>query len=347
MRLVRVVSGCVQYILVCNFQNPNNHNMSYFPPFFSDISENPFKASMFAPLLSLPFPSPELSARRESGCFLSCLTGCGCRVRSQAHARQSIGLTVQMAPRSVLAFAGAVPLGLHGATLGKSSVRPSVAAPARCASRTIVRAVVTGDASVAVNGLEDSVSSESSISSFKEVEAIIELAKEFELADLRLVDNGVTVEISMPGGRGFKDGALKEIPQPPAAPATSYVQAPVAYETIAEAPIEDEEEEEFGDDEDEEADSPAMEEADEDGIYPSDFVVTSNRVGFFFSGGKGKPPLANVDDHVAFNQPVCIIEQLGQQYVYLAEVSGTVVKILVEDGDPIMYGTKVMVIRPD
>lgn len=253
-----------------------------------------------------------------------------------------------MAPPSVLAFAGAVPLGLHGVTVGASRVRPSVATPARCASRTIVRAVATGDASVKVDGLEDGATSESSISSFKEVEAIIELAKEFELADLRLEDNGVTVEISMPGGRGFKDGALKEIPQPPAAaPGPSYVQAPPVYEAIAEAPVEEDEEEEFGEDEEEDADSPATEEADEDGVYPSDFVVTSNRVGFFFSGGKGKPPLANVDDHVAFNQPVCIIEQLGQQYVYLAEVSGTVVKIFVEDGDPIMYGTKVMVIRPD
>lgn len=254
-----------------------------------------------------------------------------------------------MAPRTVLAFAGALPIGLHGVTPGATRLRPSIAAPARCASRTIVRAVAAGDASVAVNGLEDSVNSESSISSFKEVEAIIELAKEFELADLRLEDNGVTVEISMPGGRGFKDGDLKEIPQPPAAaPAPSYVQAPPSYEAVAEAAVEQDEDEEFGEEEDEEADdSPATEEADEDGVYPSDFVVTSNRVGFFFSGGKGKPPLANVDDHVAFNQPVCIIEQLGQQYVYLAEVSGTVVKIFVEDGDPVMYGTKVMVIRPD
>lgn len=213
-----------------------------------------------------------------------------------------------------------------------------------------MRAVATGDASIAVSGLEEGDAAESSISSFKEVESIMELAKEFDLADLRLEDNGVIVEISMPGGRGFKDGALKEIPQPPAvAPMTNYVQAPVGYEMMGEAAVEDDVEEEFEDEyaEDDEADSPATEEADEDGVFPSDFVVTSNRVGFFFSGGKGKPPLANVDDHVAFNQPVCIIEQLGQQYVYLAEVSGTVVKIFVDDGDPIMYGTKVMVIRPD
>lgn len=254
-----------------------------------------------------------------------------------------------MAPPLLPAFAGAVPLGLRGFSLRTSAARPVSAATARRAARAAVRATASTDASVAVNGLDGAAVS--SISSFAEVQSIIELAKEFDLADLRLEDNGVSVEISMPGGRGFKEGGLKEIPLPPAAVAPPAYLPPGAYaapEAVGEPVYEEDGEDEYAEeDEDVEIDEPVEEDADEDGVYPSDFVVTSNRVGFFFSGGKGKPPLAMVDDHVSFNQPVCIIEQLGQQYVYLAEVSGTVVKIFVEDGDPIMFGTKVMVIRPD
>ncbi|CAN8072230.1 unnamed protein product [Agarophyton chilense] len=86
---------------------------------------------------------------------------------------------------------------------------------------------------------------------------------------------------------------------------------------------------------------------DADTVYDSDFVVFSNRVGFFFLGAKNKPPLVNVGDRVDFNQAVCIIEQLGQQYVYRSEASGTVLKMFVEDGDAVEYGQQIMVIRPD
>lgn len=230
--------------------------------------------------------------------------------------------------------------------------RPPRAAAAGPAS---LRAIA-GEPQVSVSGVDGDAedAGPSAISSLQDVQHIVELAKEFELADFRLADGGVTVEISMPGGRGFKDGKLQDQPAPPATVAAPML-APGAYgppppREAGEVYEEEEEEEEELVDDDDEAEmfaAPTEAEADEDGVFPTDFVVTSSRVGFFFSGAKGKPPLANVDDHVAFNQPVCIIEQLGQQYVYLSEVSGTVVKIFVEDGDAIMFGSKVMVIRPD
>jgi biotin carboxyl carrier protein len=191
-----------------------------------------------------------------------------------------------------------------------------------------------------------------SFSSLPDINEVIELAREFELADFRLEENGVTIELSMPGGRGFKDGKLLDIPAPVfrtegAPPLSGQTQQELLEGETSDLTEETEDDAEYHSFSDGEDESPTVEEADADGAFPSDFCVTSNRVGFFFSGGKNKPPLVNVDDHVKFNQPVCIIEQLGQQYVYLSEVSGTVVKIFVEDGDPVEYGTKVMLIRPD
>jgi acetyl-CoA carboxylase biotin carboxyl carrier protein len=204
-----------------------------------------------------------------------------------------------------------------------------------------------------VNAKSSSVNEKTSFESLLDINEVIELAKEFNLADFRLEENGVTIELTMPGGRGFKDGKLLDPPVPVAVPMGAPSEIGQAQQEMFEAEAGDslddgEDSAQFYDPSqyaDEEA--PSVEEPDEDGAFPSDFCVTSNRVGFFFSGGKNKPALVNVDDHVKFNQPVCIIEQLGQQYVYLSEVSGTVVKIFVEDGDPVEYGAKVMLIRPD
>lgn len=222
------------------------------------------------------------------------------------------------------------------------------------ARRGCVVAVASGEpvtaAGAKVDGVDVVVSpevdiSKSAIQTLNDVEEIIALADEFDLFDFRIKDNGVAVEISRPGGRGFEDGKL--IRQP--------VQGAVAVEgyEVAEEPVAYEEAEGEGSDAPEEVSEaetgPEKPDSmsDPDMVYDSDFVVTSNRVGFFYSGAKNKPPLVNVGDHVDFNQPVCIIEQLGQQYVYLSEASGTVLQIFVEDGDAVEYDQQVMVIRPD
>lgn len=183
--------------------------------------------------------------------------------------------------------------------------------------------------------------------SMDDVESIISMAAELQMGDLRLSHEGVVLEVTFPGGCGFDADGNLQVPPPPAAaplpaaavaaaPATSYVDAvPVAEEEA---------------DEPEEAPPSASSDdgfVDSVGAVDSDFTVSSNRVGFFYSGAKNKPPLVNVGDHVGFNQPVCIIEQLSAQYVYKSEVSGTVVAVFLEDGDAVEYGQKLMAIRPD
>lgn len=189
--------------------------------------------------------------------------------------------------------------------------------------------------------------SNSAIQSIDDVNELISLASEFNLADLKVSDHGVEVCITRPGGRGFDaEGQLADIPtsasvQPTVSETSSFspsLQAPPPTEVVKT------EETKKKVVEKEKVD---MKDADPDLQFDSDFMVTSNRVGFFFSGAKNKPPLVNVGDHVAFNQPVCIIEQLGQQYVYLSEASGTVNQIFVEDGDAVEFGQQIMVIRPD
>lgn len=189
----------------------------------------------------------------------------------------------------------------------------------------------------------------------EDVQQVAQLAAEFDLRDFRVVHEGVEVAITREGGRGFdENGNL--IPIPTMAPATPMTM-PMGEDAQQFMMGDNAVEEEY---EDDDGESVQMQETDDgassmtstgptdpDSIADTDFVVTSNRVGFFLSGAKNKPPLINVGDRVAYNQPVCIIEQLGQQYVYLSEAAGTVVKVLIEDGEAVEFGTDIMVIRPD
>jgi biotin carboxyl carrier protein len=254
-------------------------------------------------------------------------------------------------------FAVGYPLGASDTLTRSGIATPSLTCKSRAnrylktITRSCDQAVRNVEATV-IDSKSSSGNAKNSFGSLPDINEVIELAREFNLADFRLEENGVIIELSMPGGRGFKDGKLVDSPVPRAVPVGAPSEIGQARQDMLEgegdSPDDGEESAEFYNPSqfmDEEA--PSVEEPDEDGAFPSDFCVTSNRVGFFFSGGKNKPALVNVDDHVKFNQPVCIIEQLGQQYVYLSEVSGTVVKIFVEDGDPVEYGAKVMLIRPD
>lgn len=263
-----------------------------------------------------------------------------------------------MAP-STLAFAAPAPL--PGLRRAAPSLSPHISTPSRRTARlAALRAVASREPTTAatnavptdtVDGMlshTDALpdASLSAIQTMDDVEEIIALAAEFDLYDFRVEDHGVAVEISRAGGVGFEDGKLIRTTQPMAVSAPG--EAGVAVDKL-EAAVESDE----GAVEELKSAAPEGEEKgvegnlDPDAVYDSDFVVKSNRVGFFYSGAKSKPPLVNVGDHVNFNQPVCIIEQLGQQYVYLSEASGTVLKVFVEDGDVVEYDQQVMVIRPD
>lgn len=189
--------------------------------------------------------------------------------------------------------------------------------------------------------------------SMNEISELIEVVDQADLADFRYEHEGFSIEITRTNGLGFdEEGNLNALPEPQrqqvADPA--YVeQAPIETSTVVQSHDHDQAaiETTVSDETADQLDDKSGTSPSSDEILDSDFVVTSNRVGFFFSGAKNKPPLVNVGDVVAYNQPVCIIEQLGQQYVYLSEASGKVVKLFVEDGDAVEYGTQIMVIRPD
>ncbi|MEA5575778.1 acetyl-CoA carboxylase biotin carboxyl carrier protein [Anabaena sp. UHCC 0451] len=76
--------------------------------------------------------------------------------------------------------------------------------------------------------------------------------------------------------------------------------------------------------------------------------VQSPMVGTFYrASAPGEAPFVEVGDRVKVGQSVCIIEAMKLMNEIEAEVSGQVMEILVQNGEPVEYGQPLMRINPD
>ncbi|KAK6152578.1 hypothetical protein DH2020_012217 [Rehmannia glutinosa] len=79
-------------------------------------------------------------------------------------------------------------------------------------------------------------------------------------------------------------------------------------------------------------------------------ILQSPRVGYFRRSrtikGKRAPPSCKEKDIVKEGRVLCYIEQLGGEIPVESDVSGEVVKILREDGDPVGYGDALIAVLP-
>jgi acetyl-CoA carboxylase biotin carboxyl carrier protein len=76
--------------------------------------------------------------------------------------------------------------------------------------------------------------------------------------------------------------------------------------------------------------------------------VTSPMVGTFYRApAPDADPYVEVGDHVRVGQTLCILEAMKLMNELEAEVSGTVMEIVVENAEPVEYGQVLFRIRPD
>lgn len=76
--------------------------------------------------------------------------------------------------------------------------------------------------------------------------------------------------------------------------------------------------------------------------------VTSPMVGTFYRApAPSEPSFVEVGDRIRSGQTVCIIEAMKLMNEIEAEVSGQVMEILVQNGEPVEYGQPLMRINPD
>jgi acetyl-CoA carboxylase biotin carboxyl carrier protein len=76
--------------------------------------------------------------------------------------------------------------------------------------------------------------------------------------------------------------------------------------------------------------------------------IKSPMIGTFYrSGTPENPPFVSVGDKVSKGQVVCIIEAMKLFNEIESEVSGTIVKVMVENAQPVEYDQVLFVVEPD
>jgi acetyl-CoA carboxylase biotin carboxyl carrier protein len=75
-------------------------------------------------------------------------------------------------------------------------------------------------------------------------------------------------------------------------------------------------------------------------------VIKSPIVGTFYSApSPGAPPFAKIGDEIQVGQVVCIVEAMKLMNEIESDVSGELVRCLVENGQPVEYGQGLFAIR--
>jgi acetyl-CoA carboxylase biotin carboxyl carrier protein len=76
--------------------------------------------------------------------------------------------------------------------------------------------------------------------------------------------------------------------------------------------------------------------------------IKSPMVGTFYrSPSPGDPPFVKEGDRVGRDSVVCLVEAMKFFNQIKAELSGTIAKVLVNDGDPVDYGQALFKVKPE
>ena len=160
---------------------------------------------------------------------------------------------------------------------------------------------------------------------YKEIQDLVKMVVRLELAELKLRDGDFELSVRT------KEYAKARGSQAPAAPVISMTPTP----TPPTAPKPS-------------AETPSTGEAAPKEEASSDLVeVKSPIVGTFYrSPSPDKPPFVKVGDAINVGDVVCIVEAMKLFNEIESEVSGKVVKVIVEDATPVEYDQPLFLIDP-
>ena len=76
-------------------------------------------------------------------------------------------------------------------------------------------------------------------------------------------------------------------------------------------------------------------------------TIDSPMVGVFYAApAPGEPPFVTAGDVVEEGQTVCIVEAMKLMNEVAAKIHGTIVSVLVENGEPVEYNQPLFAVRP-
>lgn len=161
----------------------------------------------------------------------------------------------------------------------------------------------------------------------EKIRELADLAIEKQLAELVVQDGEKSVTIKLPGYN------LSQVIHP-AAQHQQVVYTPPAPPYIAELP---------------QVSSHSVVETEAPKAHAEERLhkITSPMVGTFYAApSPDSPPFVNVGQNIAKGQTICIIEAMKMMNELEAEISGKVVRVLVENAQPVEFGQVLMLVEP-
>ena len=156
----------------------------------------------------------------------------------------------------------------------------------------------------------------------KQIQDLVKLINKSNIGELSIEQENfkITIKQKKEASQYFSSGSVQQMPAAPA-PAQSAPQV-----------------------------SNAQPESKDGGSNPkSDNLITikSPMIGTFYrQAGPGKPLFASVGDEVSPGKVVCIIEAMKLFNEIESEISGKIVKILVEDASPVEFDQPLFLVEP-
>ncbi|WP_286884420.1 acetyl-CoA carboxylase biotin carboxyl carrier protein [Aneurinibacillus sp. UBA3580] len=173
-----------------------------------------------------------------------------------------------------------------------------------------------------------------------EIREIIKLVDQSAITEFKIEEEGTKISIK----KGTVASVSQVVAEPAPAPQAAPAPAPAAAPAPAPAPAL-------------KAETPApqavpapqatpvaVEEAEDTDLHK----ITSPMVGTFYKASEpGAAPFVQVGDKIKNDTVVCIVEAMKLFNEIEAEVSGEIVKVLVEDGQLVEYGQPLFLVKPE
>lgn len=160
----------------------------------------------------------------------------------------------------------------------------------------------------------------------KEIQNLIKLVSESELSEVKLRDGDFELTIR---NSNYAKTKVSSTPFIAAAPAVQAIESP-APAPVAAAPA-----------------ALAADNAENSDSTAGLVEVKSPIVGTFYrSASPDKPPFVGVGDSISVGSVVCIVEAMKLFNEIESEVSGKIVKVLIEDASPVEYDQPLFLVDP-
>ena len=161
----------------------------------------------------------------------------------------------------------------------------------------------------------------------RKIKKLIELLEESSLTEIEIVEGEESVRLSRGGTVGSPPAMQAPIPANVQAAAWSAPSAAPSAAAVPSAP-------------------PAAPESEPQDSIPEGELVRAPMVGTFYDAPNPEAdPFVSLGQQVSAGETMCIIEAMKMFNQIEAEVSGTVVAILVENGQPVEFDQSLFVIR--